>query len=94
MKWIFQMHKWDAFPYCGVFFGVVFWDGDVVVGHFGFICCFFFGVPHNVVQVWEVMIQVDSFKAVSSLSPSRQFWTLHHINKYNVGIIKENIYIY
>lgn len=63
-------------PYHGVFLSVVLWDGDVMVGDFRFICCRLLGVPHDVVQVWKVMIQVDSFKAVSSICPASQFRAL------------------
>lgn len=60
--------------------GVVLWDGDVVVGDFGRVSCLLLSVPHDVVQVWKVMIQVYPFVTVSSLSPAGQFWALQGIS--------------
>lgn len=66
--------------YHGVFFGVVLRDGDVVVGDFGYVYCRLLGIPHDVVQVWKVVIQIDSFKGVSSFRPAGQLralrWTV------------------
>lgn len=72
-------------PHHGVLLGVVLRDGDVVVGHLGSVCCRLLGVPHDVVQVGEVVIQVDSFKAVASVGPAGQFWALQHINRPEAG---------
>lgn len=52
-----------------------------MVGDFGCISCFFLGIPHDVVQVWKVVIQVDSFKAVSSVSPASQLRALQQISQ-------------
>lgn len=59
--------------YHGVFLGVVLWDGDVVVGDFGSVSCRLLSLPHDVVQVRKVMIQVDPFVAVPPLRPVGQF---------------------
>lgn len=59
-----------------VLFGVVLRDGDVVVGDFGSVCCRLLSVPHDVVQVWKVVIHVDAFVAVAPLRPAGQFWAL------------------
>ena len=80
------LQKRATHPYHRVFFGVVLWDGDVVIGDFGRICCRLLSIPHDVVQVWKVMIEVDSFKAVSSVSPAGQLWALQpgtEISNYN-----------
>lgn len=59
--------------YHRIFFGVVLWDGDVVVGDFGSVARRLLSLPHDVVQIWKVMIQVDPFVTVPSLSPVGQF---------------------
>lgn len=69
----FQILFIDGVPYHRVFFSVVLWDGDVVVGGFRPVCCRLLSVPHDRVQVWKVMVQVDSFIGVSSFSPAGQF---------------------
>lgn len=68
----FKSYTASRASYHRVFFSVVLWDGDVVVGDFRLICCRLLSVPHDVVQVWKVMIQVDSFKAETSVSPAGQ----------------------
>lgn len=66
--------------YHRVFFGVVLRDGDVVVGDFAYVRCLLLSIPHDVVQVWKVVIQIDSLKGVSSFSPAGQLralqWTV------------------
>lgn len=62
----------EAESYRGVLAGVVLRDGDVVVGDFGGVGGLLLSVPHNVVQVGKVMIEVDSFKVVASVCPASQ----------------------
>jgi len=70
-----------------------------VVGDFRFICRHLLGVPHEVVQVWEVVIQVDSFIVVSSLGPAGQLRALQRIGRkrgrpysYSItGVVKDTI---
>lgn len=66
--------------YHRVFFGVVLRDNDVVIGDFAFVCCILLSIPHDVVQVWKVVIQIDSFEGISSFSPAGQLralqWTV------------------
>lgn len=71
-----------------IFLGVVLRDGDVVVGDFGRVRSrFLLSVPHDVVQVREVVIQVDPLEAVSSLRPAGQFRALQQIQVHRSQVV-------
>lgn len=50
-----------------------------MVGDFGSVSCRLLSLPHDVVQVWKVMIQVDPFITVPPLGPAGQFRALQRI---------------
>lgn len=47
-----------------------------MVGDLVFIFRYQFGVPHDGVQVWEVVIQVDPLEGESPVGPAGQFGAL------------------
>lgn len=46
--------------------GVVLWHGDVMVADFLFVCCQVLSIPHEVVEVWKVMVHVNALIAVAT----------------------------
>lgn len=72
-------------PHHGVLLGVVLWDGDVVVGRLFSLrhrLRRLLAVPHDVVEVGEVVVQVDPLEAVASVGPPSQFRALQVINTF------------
>lgn len=72
-------------PHHGVLLGVVLRDGDVVVGRLFSLrhgLRRLLAVPHDVVEVGEVVVQVDPLEAVASVGPPSQFRALQVMNTF------------
>jgi len=67
--------------------GVVLRHGDVVVGNPRLVRSLLLGIPQDVVEVGEVVVQVDAFHGVAAQAPARELRALEH-NQYCVYNIK------